>query len=40
MCEKAPLQDAEVKELCRSIIAGQQTEIDWMRTKLKAIEAD
>jgi hypothetical protein len=34
MCEKAKLQDVEVKKLCDGIISGQQKEIDFMRTKL------
>ena len=34
MCENAPLGDAEIIELCEGIIAGQQSEIDWMQTKL------
>lgn len=34
MCEKAYLQDPEIKELCRNIISGQQSEIDWMKAKL------
>ena len=34
MCQEAPLQDPEVHDLCRSIIAGQNGEIDWMREKL------
>ncbi len=34
MCEKAPIQDPDIKELCRSIISGQQSEIDKMKAKL------
>lgn len=34
MCEQASLQDAEVQELCRGIIASQRSEIDLMRRKL------
>ena len=34
MCERAPLKDAEIKELCREIISSQQAEIDWMKQKL------
>ena len=34
MCENAPIEDAEIIELCEGIISGQQAEIDWMRTKL------
>jgi uncharacterized protein (DUF305 family) len=34
MCEEASLQDAEIKELCKSIISSQQSEIDQMKTIL------
>lgn len=34
MCEEASLEDSEIKELCRNIIAGQQAEIDQMKAKL------
>jgi len=34
MCEKANIEDFEIKELCTSIILGQQMEIDWMKEKL------
>jgi len=34
MCEKAPLQDAKVKELCRNIIVNQRTEIEQMKALL------
>lgn len=34
MCEKAPLQDANVKELCRNIIVNQRTEIEQMKALL------
>jgi len=37
MCEKANLQDPEIKELCKSIISGQQGEIDQMKAKLKEL---
>lgn len=30
MCRKASLSDSKLRELCRSIIAGQQAEIDQM----------
>jgi uncharacterized protein (DUF305 family) len=33
MCEKAPLHDAELQQLCQLIITSQQEEIDWMRAK-------
>jgi uncharacterized protein (DUF305 family) len=38
MCEEAELQDADIKELCNTIIAGQQTEIDQMKAKLQELE--
>jgi hypothetical protein len=34
MCEQAPIQDAEIKQLCANIISGQQAEIDQMKAKL------
>ena len=34
MCEQASIQDAEIKELCGSIISSQQGEIDQMKAKL------
>jgi hypothetical protein len=34
MCRKASIKDPEIKELCRTIIAGQQAEIDLMKAKL------
>ena len=38
MCEQAPITDPEIRTLCRSIISGQQAEIDLMRAKLRALE--
>lgn len=38
MCEKANLQDPEIKELCQSIISGQQAEIDQMKAKLQELD--
>ena len=35
MCEKAPIEDAEIRSLCSRIIKGQQSEIDWMKAKLE-----
>lgn len=35
MCEDASIQDARIKELCKTIIAGQQAEIDQMRAMLR-----
>lgn len=34
MCEKAKLQDVEIKKLCDDIVSGQQSEINFMKTKL------
>lgn len=38
MCKEAPIQDVEIKELCRNIISSQQSEIDQMKAKLSALE--
>lgn len=38
MCEKAPIKDAEIRELCRKIIVGQRSEIDQMKAKLRVLE--
>ena len=38
MCEKASINDAEVKELCKNIISGQQTEINKMKAKLNELD--
>jgi hypothetical protein len=38
MCEQAPLQDAELKALCKNIVSGQQSEIDQMKAKLEALQ--
>ncbi|MES2994663.1 MAG: DUF305 domain-containing protein [Patescibacteria group bacterium] len=37
MCEKANLEDTQIKELCGNILKGQQAEIEWMETKLDTI---
>ena len=37
MCEQAPIQDSEIKALCRTIISSQQSEIDQMKAKLRAL---
>lgn len=34
MCKQAHLQDPEIKKLCQNIISSQQSEIDWMESKL------
>jgi uncharacterized protein (DUF305 family) len=38
MCEQAPIADAEIQELCQSIIAGQQSEIDQMKAILGRLQ--
>lgn len=38
MCEKAPIQDPQIKELCQTIISGQQAEIDLMKARLRELE--
>jgi len=38
MCEQAPIQDAEIKQLCQTIISSQQQEIDQMKAKLAELE--
>jgi uncharacterized protein (DUF305 family) len=37
MCKEGSLQDPEIKELCRNIVATQQSEINFMKAKLEAI---
>ena len=34
MCDEASLQDQRIRELCKTIVTGQQQEIDQMRTIL------
>jgi uncharacterized protein (DUF305 family) len=34
MCNEAPIQDAEIRTLCQSIVEGQQREIDQMKALL------
>jgi uncharacterized protein (DUF305 family) len=38
MCEKADLQDSEIKDLCQGIISGQQEEINQMKAKLNELD--
>lgn len=40
MCEQASIQDPEIKELCKGILSSQQSEVDWMKAKLKNLEAN
>ena len=35
MCEGASIQDQRIKDLCKTIISGQQSEIDQMRAMLE-----
>jgi Domain of unknown function (DUF305) len=37
MCQEASIQDLEIKDLCRNIVAGQQAEIDQMKAKLEQL---
>ena len=34
MCNEAPIEDQEIKNLCKNIITSQQAEIDQMKAKL------
>ena len=34
MCNEAPVADAEILDLCKTIVAGQQAEIDQMKAML------
>lgn len=38
MCQEASLQDNEIKELCKNIIATQQSEINFMKKKLEGMK--
>jgi uncharacterized protein (DUF305 family) len=38
MCEQAPIEDAEINRLCRTIIQSQQSEINQMKAKLNALD--
>ncbi|MBY0544546.1 MAG: DUF305 domain-containing protein [Gammaproteobacteria bacterium] len=38
MCEKASIQDPEIVKLCQGILAGQQSEVDFMKAKLSELE--
>jgi hypothetical protein len=38
MCNESPLEDAELRKLCRGIVLGQQQEIDQMTEKLRALD--
>ena len=38
MCNQADLQDPQIQELCRGIVAGQQAEIDLMKARLAELD--
>jgi uncharacterized protein (DUF305 family) len=38
MCEQAPIQDAEIQELCGNIISSQQSEIEQMKAILDRLQ--
>jgi DUF305 family protein family protein len=38
MCQEASIHDSEIKELCRNIVSNQQSEIDQMKAKLRALQ--
>ena len=38
MRNEAVIHDADIKELCKTIVAGQQTEIDQMKAILKRLD--
>jgi hypothetical protein len=38
MCEEAPIQDAEIRTLCKGIVSSQRAEIDQMKAKLRGLE--
>jgi uncharacterized protein (DUF305 family) len=37
MCQKAPIRDAEIRDLCGQILESQQREIDQMTAKLRKL---
>jgi hypothetical protein len=38
MCERAPIRDPEIVELCSAIRSGQQSEIELMQAKLRELQ--
>ena len=38
MCQEAPIQDPEIRQLCGAIVSSQQSEIDKMKAKLAELE--
>ena len=39
MCDNPNIGDAEIRELCKGITTSQQSEIEWMKQKLKELES-
>jgi uncharacterized protein (DUF305 family) len=37
MCREASIRDPEIKDLCKTIVLGQQAEIDQMKAKLNEL---
>jgi uncharacterized protein (DUF305 family) len=38
MCERASVQDVEIKQLCKAIVTSQQAEIDQMTAILRRLQ--
>ena len=38
MCQQAPIRDAEIQDLCRTIVSSQTSEIAQMKAKLVELE--
>jgi uncharacterized protein (DUF305 family) len=38
MCEESPITDPEIQTLCKTIISGQQAEIDQMKAMLQRLD--
>jgi hypothetical protein len=39
MCEKAPIEDVEIRQLCNTIVSGQQSEIDQMKVIMNRLKS-
>jgi len=37
MCTKANIKDTEIQQLCTNILSSQQSQIDWMKSKLLSL---
>jgi uncharacterized protein (DUF305 family) len=37
MCERADLQDPDLREMCSNMVSGQQQELEQMKAKLRAL---